>query len=54
VDYFAEEIRDFVARVEAGEPPAVTVEDGYRVDRVIDALYRSGERCGRLRLDGDV
>jgi predicted dehydrogenase len=51
VDYFAEEIRDFVARVEAGQPPAVTVDDGYWVDRVIHELYRSGERRERILLD---
>jgi len=50
-DYFVVEIGDFVRRVEAGEQPAITVHDGYRVDRIIDALYRSGQRRERILLD---
>ncbi len=52
VDYFVEEVTDVVSRVEMGKAPAVTVRDGYRVDRIIDALYRSGERSAQLSLDG--
>ncbi|MCD6518809.1 MAG: Gfo/Idh/MocA family oxidoreductase [Anaerolineae bacterium] len=50
VDYFVEEIKDFVRRVSAGLPSPVTVEDGHFVDRLIDALYRSGEERARLLL----
>lgn len=49
-DYFVEEIRDFAARVEAGQPPAITVDDGYCVDRIIDACYRSSEAGRRIDL----
>ena len=49
-DYFVEEIRDFTARVAAGQPPAVTVDDGYCVDRIIDACYRSSETGRRIDL----
>ena len=50
VDYFAEEMKDFVHRVSTGEPPSVTVEDGCWVDSIIDALYRSGEGKQRVEL----
>ena len=49
-DYFVDEIRDFTARVEAGQPPAITVDDGYCVDRIIDACYRSSEAGRRIDL----
>lgn len=50
VDYFVEEIGDFVRRVEANEGPAITVRDGHRVDRIIDALYRSAHVQPRIPL----
>ena len=50
VDYFAEEIVDFVARVERGEQPAITVDDGFRVDRLIQTIYQSSESQTRITL----
>ena len=56
VDYFVEEIKDFVLGCThppgsaAGEKPAVTVEDGYWVDRLIHTIYLSGERRERCRI----
>ncbi len=51
VDYFVEEMVDVVERVKSGREPAIPARDGYRVDRIIDALYRSGERRERVVLD---
>lgn len=50
VDYFVEEVVDVVERVKSGREPAIPACDGYRVDRVIDALYRSSERRKRIVL----
>ncbi|MCZ7543198.1 MAG: hypothetical protein M5R40_06500 [Anaerolineae bacterium] len=48
VDYFVEEIKDFVHRVGAGKEPAVTVEDGYWVDNLIETIYEASARQQRL------
>lgn len=51
VDYFVEEVKDFVQKFEKGQPPTVTVEDGYWVDHLIQAIYLSGERRERCIVD---
>lgn len=50
VDYFVEEIKDFVQKVEAGQQPTVSVEDGYWVDRLVQAIYLSSKRQERCTL----
>lgn len=50
VDYFVEEIEDFVHRVETGLEPAITVEDGWWVDRLIEGIYQASAEQKRLPL----
>ncbi|MCP4166305.1 MAG: Gfo/Idh/MocA family oxidoreductase [Chloroflexi bacterium] len=50
-DYFAAEIADFVERVEQNRDPSITVDAGYKVDRLIQAMYLSSERQQRIVLD---
>jgi len=51
-DAHAAEQATFLDGVAAGEPPAInTVEEALRVQRVIDAVYRSAERGEAVRLD---
>jgi len=40
-DRFAREIANFLAAAQGREEPLVTAEDGLRVQRVMDAIYRS-------------
>jgi predicted dehydrogenase len=48
----AAEQATFLEAVAAGEAPAInTVEEGLRVQRVIDAIYRSSETGAAVRLD---
>ena len=48
----AAEQATFLEAVAEGEPPAInTVEEGLRVQRVIDAIYRSSETGAAVRLD---
>jgi predicted dehydrogenase len=42
--------RGFVARVAAGDAPGAGAGDGYRVDAVIDARYRSTAEGRRVTL----
>jgi predicted dehydrogenase len=44
VDYFVAEIRDFVQRLQQGGEPAVSVEDGYWVDRLIHLIYQAADQ----------
>ncbi|VTT85972.1 oxidoreductase domain protein [Halorubrum sp. DM2] len=51
-DAHAAEQATFLEAVAAGEAPAInTVEEAVRVQRVIDAVYRSAERGEAVRLD---
>lgn len=50
VDYFEEEIKDFVQRVATGQEPSISVEDGYWVDRLIHTIYLSAERRARCSI----
>ncbi|ELZ46818.1 oxidoreductase domain protein [Halorubrum distributum JCM 9100] len=51
-DGHAAEQATFLEAVAAGEAPAInTVEEGLRVQRVIDAIYRSSETGAAVRLD---
>ena len=51
-DSHAAEQATFLEAVAAGEAPAInTVEEGLRVQRVIDAIYRSSETGAAVRLD---
>ncbi|GAA0717580.1 putative dehydrogenase [Halorubrum trapanicum] len=51
-DSHAAEQAAFLEGVAAGETPAInTVEEGLRVQRVIDAIYRSAESGAAVRLD---
>ncbi|MUW13844.1 gfo/Idh/MocA family oxidoreductase [Halorubrum sp. CBA1125] len=51
-DSHAAEQAAFLEAVAAGEPPAInTIDEALRVQRVIDAIYRSSERGEAVRLD---
>ncbi|MFY4816466.1 Gfo/Idh/MocA family oxidoreductase, partial [Haloarcula sp. AONF1] len=51
-DGHAAEQATFLEAVAAGEAPTLnTVEEGLRVQRVIDAIYRSSETGAAVRLD---
>jgi len=50
VDPFVEEMKDFVRRVSSGDKPAITVEDGYWVDRLLHTLYQSSQQHARISL----
>lgn len=50
VDSFVEEIKEFVRCVSCGDKPAVTVEDGYWVDRLLHTLYESSQQRARISL----
>lgn len=45
------ETADFAEAVRQNRPPRYTFEDGYQIQRIIDALYRSAEGAGRIELD---
>ncbi|WP_018132136.1 Gfo/Idh/MocA family protein [Effusibacillus pohliae] len=45
-------LREFARAVRTGTPPLCSAEEGLRVARILDALYRSAEAGREIRLDG--
>lgn len=50
---FQNETAEFVAAIREGRKPSSTVEDGYRILRVLDAIYRSAASGCEVRLAED-
>jgi predicted dehydrogenase len=49
-DHFNREVAGFVQAIEAGRQPEVTLRDGYNVQVLIDAIYRSEQTGARVRV----
>jgi predicted dehydrogenase len=49
-DRFSAEVAHFLDCVQTGSQPLVTVVDGYRASRVVDAAYRSAAKGKRITI----
>lgn len=50
-DCFVEEVRSFVEAIRTGRKPSPDVYDGYMVQAIIDAIYKSSARNTRMEIE---
>jgi predicted dehydrogenase len=53
-DHFNREVQGFVETIKAGGQPLVGIEEGYRVQLVIDAIYRSARQDERVAVNTEA